>query len=1231
MGEELGFPRDGEFRALLQAAQAEFLESTHIPKNVKRDAAEFESDPESWLKAFQNSRRKGGRFDTACTKITSHFKQIQTAISALGFAVNVISAPIPAAAPASLAVTAVSYLFVSIAKISDDFNRVEAFFYRLAKTFRLLSPLDGDIEELKGNADPLKGCIIDLFKSWFEICSIGISQTKHRHLKFWKKLFNEDEFDEALSKSAQAETDLERSIDALNLALSAKTYLEVKKMADKNEEDERDDILDWLSELNFNQEHQRLQERVYDSRVAGRWLLKSDAFTRWRDGDSHRLWYTGNPGAGKSVLASIVTEHLQEWVQRSENAPKRAAVACLYLSYKENPKLTELLGSILRQFESKSTFIDSDVRSLFKEYRQHGHSFRPLQLKDIERLLSQMAKSRQMYIVVDAMDECERDVRYALMGSLQSIGEGVKILVTSRVLAQQVDLQHGFIEQEIEAHDDDMQDYIDQVIQKHGMLQEFSKVIKDQVPQRSGKMFLIAQLHMNALTEVEAPNDVKRVLKTLPDSISGSYDDTITRIRQKLQHALASREVTTEIQEGDLIPESDIASHGHGLIVIGADKRVHFLHYSTQEYLDKNKTKLFPDFENHIVISCAQYLCRAELEQQAVDIEDLIEEGLSFNNRLYCFPFAQYSGNELHVHCHNIRNHCRDPQVSKAINTLLQRKPSRALYDELHDFGDYYKFSTALDPEELDASRKSMPVLHLAVFLGFVEPVKELVGRGLDVNERDWIDQTAFTLALKHGFDDVACVLLDFGAAVDLPLDKGYRILRYALAKNCTQAVQKIVECYPNPERDPFLKRYRELIPLAYNGNVDGLRSLIDPHSTKRIDLRPIKRRNPRHKKVANGTQASGQGQSDAFEESDFPESDDSSDDSSDNSSDDSGNDTEDDTSIKSSDKRDKEDNAQSQENMKKFDVRMSSHFKRVQTVTLKMACFLAVEQGHLGVVKLFLDHGVNPNLKLVDGQSLLHCATAKSNYQFAELLLNYDAKIDTRDWIGRTPLTANVRIAVNEVLNLLKCRGANVNLFEGGTTQLIDQEESQWPSISTLADSKSVIYATALFVAAVDGAVEVVRFLLDNGADASSKSSIGWTPLHGAASQGLVECARLLLERGADVFSTTDQGDTPLDLAVSGPEYFFLWGVHGDRDGIEVRNLYTELSAEDTQRQRKETVELLKKYGAKSGAFSNNGQVQRQLWHDDFWAEYERREDVWGPNSRILSASQRPIIYQRR
>jgi ankyrin len=58
---------------------------------------------------------------------------------------------------------------------------------------------------------------------------------------------------------------------------------------------------------------------------------------------------------------------------------------------------------------------------------------------------------------------------------------------------------------------------------------------------------------------------------------------------------------------------------------------------------------------------------------------------------------------------------------------------------------------------------------------------------------------------------------------------------------------------------------------------------------------------------------------------------------------------------------------------------------------------------------------------------------------------------------------------------------------------------------------------------------VDIVRLLLDNGADVNAATRGGSTPLHVAASRGLIGCAELLLERGAAVDLMDELGRTPL------------------------------------------------------------------------------------------------------
>lgn len=72
----------------------------------------------------------------------------------------------------------------------------------------------------------------------------------------------------------------------------------------------------------------------------------------------------------------------------------------------------------------------------------------------------------------------------------------------------------------------------------------------------------------------------------------------------------------------------------------------------------------------------------------------------------------------------------------------------------------------------------------------------------------------------------------------------------------------------------------------------------------------------------------------------------------------------------------------------------------------------------------------------------------------------------------------------------------------------------------------------SALHLAAEDSQEDMVRLLLQHGADPSASSDGGWTALHNAAQSGHAGVATLLLERGANVNATLSNGMTPLHWA---------------------------------------------------------------------------------------------------
>ena len=99
---------------------------------------------------------------------------------------------------------------------------------------------------------------------------------------------------------------------------------------------------------------------------------------------------------------------------------------------------------------------------------------------------------------------------------------------------------------------------------------------------------------------------------------------------------------------------------------------------------------------------------------------------------------------------------------------------------------------------------------------------------------------------------------------------------------------------------------------------------------------------------------------------------------------------------------------------------------------------------------------------------------------------------------------------AVNVVAFLLE-NGANINDKE--YRDLIDQ--------------------TPLIIAAFNGCTDIVKMLLDAGANIEHKNDQGENALISAAQEGNINVVKILLDAGADVNQSNTDGETAVDLAI--------------------------------------------------------------------------------------------------
>ena len=193
----------------------------------------------------------------------------------------------------------------------------------------------------------------------------------------------------------------------------------------------------------------------------------------------------------------------------------------------------------------------------------------------------------------------------------------------------------------------------------------------------------------------------------------------------------------------------------------------------------------------------------------------------------------------------------------------------------------------------------------------------------------------------------------------------------------------------------------------------------------------------------------------------------------------------------------------------------------------------------------MFMDtlHADNP-LSMIQEKLLLEAS--RDNDQTVKDILAKGIDIETRDKNGRTALLIATRQNAINVAQLLIEAGADVNamdkindspyLYAGAEGKI----EILLLTLRYGADLTSVnrYGGTALIPAAHHGHIDIVRELLKTKINVDHVNNLGWTALLEAIILGdgggeYIEIVRLLVDAGADVNIADTNGFSPLDHAI--------------------------------------------------------------------------------------------------
>uniref|UniRef100_A0A8C1N0Q7 Euchromatic histone-lysine N-methyltransferase 2 n=1 Tax=Cyprinus carpio TaxID=7962 RepID=A0A8C1N0Q7_CYPCA len=261
-----------------------------------------------------------------------------------------------------------------------------------------------------------------------------------------------------------------------------------------------------------------------------------------------------------------------------------------------------------------------------------------------------------------------------------------------------------------------------------------------------------------------------------------------------------------------------------------------------------------------------------------------------------------------------------------------------------------------------------------------------------------------------------------------------------------------------------------------------------------------------------------------------------------------------------------------------------------------------AAKQGEAQRVLLMLMEGIDPSYQS-DSQNrrcALHAAAQRGLLEVCYLLIQAGAKVDAQDKTLRTPLLEAIVNNHVEVVKFLIQSGACVYHADGSTglhhaaklgnlevvllllsTGQVDinaQDSGGWTPIIWAAEHRHIDVIRALLNRGADvtlrdkemnvclhwasfsGCAEIAELVLNAGCPLTSINQHGDTPLHIAAREGYIDCVTLFLSRGADIDIMNKEGDTPLSLArCDTPVWVALQINRKLRRGISNRIVRTE------------------------------------------------------------------------
>ncbi|OCK74412.1 purine and uridine phosphorylase, partial [Lepidopterella palustris CBS 459.81] len=414
----------------------------------------------------------------------------------------------------------------------------------------------------------------------------------------------------------------------------------ITKLTERVEAQHNQELLDWLSPLELSKRHYEIRSSRLPK--SGMWILQHDSFLKWSSDSpaSRALCCYGDPGAGKTFIASLVIDTLNE----SKDAEPNIGLAYVYCDYRDQIQQTtkNIIGAIIKQLLMQLPTTPEEITAI---WQKHQKDKIPLELVEVNEALRITCKSfNRTYICLDALDECQSFQE--LLTFLQQAPSSIHLFSTGRNLVEpffRKKFEHAYTIR-IKAKDSDIQMLIQKYINEDRekdpdiMDKRLEQDVMTKISALSKGIFLLPVLQIRTVLDERSIRDREEALNTLPPNLEEAFGITIERIQRQPQAwaqqatkiliwiNLAERPLSIdELLEACAIREDDhnldtrgFPSRGTfldcclGLAVIEKEtSTVRLVHFTLQEYFktkDQILAQKIQEGHDAIARACLTYL-----------------------------------------------------------------------------------------------------------------------------------------------------------------------------------------------------------------------------------------------------------------------------------------------------------------------------------------------------------------------------------------------------------------------------------------------------------------------------------------------------------------------------------------------------------------------------------------------------------------------------------------------